>query len=72
MFAYIVLRAFYGVYLVVSLFIFYRMVSQFIFHPETRSARHLLKYVVLSVIWPIALFSRNGRNQLKETITKSS
>jgi hypothetical protein len=63
-----IMRIAYGTYAVISFLILCRFISLVIFHPENRKFNILWRQFLFIFIWPIAIFSRNGRGNLKNAI----
>ena len=64
MYAFLIMRFVYGLYVILALLILYRTLSLLLFHAETRSWKFALEGIGFAIIWPLALFSRNGRRKL--------
>lgn len=68
MLTFMILRLVYGLYIIVGLLIIYRTLSLVIFHRETRNPKFFAKGIGFALIWPLAIFSANGRKQLVAAI----
>jgi len=68
MLTFVIMRLIYGVYVMVAAVIFYRTLSLMIFHKDYRNFKFLLTQILLIPIWPLGLFSDNGRIKLAENL----
>jgi len=59
--AYVVLRVFYSVYFIVTGILILRAFSSLVFNGK--GFKHLLLSLGFTIVWPLALFSRSGRER---------
>ena len=65
---YVFLRLSYAIYIVITTLIMYHVLSRLIFHPQERTLKTLFAGVIMALIWPLALFSKNGRRSFRASL----
>lgn len=66
MFYYVILRVLYTIYFIGAAVIVWHLVSTLIWENKTAKdhLRYTLAHLLLALIWPLAVFSRAGRQRL--------
>ncbi len=64
--AFVLLRLFYGIYFLGSAIILYHLVSVLLFKKDGLKNDWGIKLALLLFFWPLAIFSKEGRQQLCE------